>query len=418
MSRFLNKFASLLEKACQEGVIDTVAAVRLREMAADQERGGGVVSLAAVLGWLGGGVLALGVILLFAANWDQIPDVVKISGFLVLFAAVHGGGIVLRRQDRLIWFAEGLNLLGAILFLAGIGLISQIYQLDGRPPNAVLLWLIATLPLAWAFRSAPLTLLSLAALITWLHMEQVSWGGAYYRLSTASALMIEVGVGVGLIGFAAVLRDREPAIARTFRGVALLLLFFSVYILGFYRHMSGDTHWLAALPSVGALLFGGIGLAIGYPFMLPDNRYLRDRLAILLVLLLAVAGLMLSVDLELVPKGPDLRFFNFGWYRTFFMAEWLLSIAAWVVWFALALWCVFFAARTGRTAYLNAGVLAVGLGVLTRFLDLIGGLFQTGLAFVVGGGILLATCLAVEYWRRKILHHLKHVDQQTSERKT
>lgn len=415
MSRFLHKLSALLNEAAEQQVIDPVTAARLREMAEDRERSGGVLSLVAVLGWLGAAILGLGVILLISANWDDIPSLVKLLGFFVLFAAVNLANLHLRRTDRLPWFAEGLSFLGAVLFLAGIGLISQIYQVEGRPPTAVLIWLVAIAPLAWCFRSPSVTLLSLLALVLWLHLEQFNWSGPAYRFSPASVLMIEVGVGTALIGLAAVLREPEPVMALVFRATGLLLLLAGVYALGFYRHLASDFRgdsWIAAATPAAALLAGAVGLVVGYHWMLPGHAYLRDRLVILLSCLLGVSAWMLLTDLGLIPRGPDLAFFNFGWYRTFHLADWTLSVAAWVLWFALALWCVLFASRTGRRAYLNVGVLAVGLGVITRFFDLMGGLFQTGLAFVVGGAVLLATCFAVEYWRRGILWQLKQADQQ------
>jgi uncharacterized membrane protein len=414
MSVFLSKLKRLLDEAVEQGVIDDPARDRLRELAEDGERSGGVLSLAAVLGWLGAAIVGIGVVLLVSANWEAIPALVKLVVFFLILAGVHGSGIYLRKQGRLIWFAEALNFLGAVLFLAGIGLISQIYHVDGRPPTAILLWLIAIAPLAWCFRSATISLLTLAALLTWLHMEQFGWVGRWYSVSFASSLMIEVGLGVALIGFAAALRDREPAIAWTFRGAGLLLLFYGVYMMGFFRHMSHRSNWqnvAGMIPPAAALLCGAIGLAVGFRYMLPNNRYLRDRLAILLVLLLGLGTAMLLSEADIIPEGPDLKFFNFGWYRTFHLTQWILSSAAWVLWFALALWCVLFASRTGRRAYLNAGVLAVGLGVITRFFDLAGRLFQSGLLFVVGGSVLLATCFAVEYWRRSIVRHLKDSDR-------
>jgi uncharacterized membrane protein len=415
MSRFLNKFTALLDDASEQELIDDTVKQRLRELAEDRERSRGVLSLAAVLGWLGGAILLVGIVLIVSANWDDIPSLVKLLGFFMLFAAAHAGGIYLRQRTELQALAEGLNFLGAGLFLGGMALISQIYQVEGRPPTMILIWFLAIAPLSWCFRSVTITCLSIAALLVWLHMEQYELGGNRFIFSFASTLMVEVGVGIALIGLAALLREPEPRIAAAFRGCGLLLLFYGVYMMGFYRHFSDalpTANWWPVLPAGIALLGGAAGLAAGYRAILPNNPYLRDRLVILLVLLLATAAAILLAEYGVIPAGPDLKFFNFGWYRTFHLTEWILSVAAWVLWFALAVWCVVFASRTGRRAYLNAGVLAVGLGVVTRFFDLIGGLFETGLAFVVGGGVLLVTCFAVEYWRRGILNQLKDADRK------
>ena len=412
MSRFLRKLSILLDEAAQQDVIDKSTCLKLGEMAEDRERSGGVLSLAAVLGWLGAAGLGAGVILLISANWEDIGSSVKLAAFFALLVGVHATGIYLRRQGRMPRFAESLSFLGAGLFLAGMGLISQIYQVEGRPPMMILIWLIAIAPLAWCLRSASISLLSIFALGLWLHMEQVYW---VPFPSFASTVIVEVGLGVALIGFAAILRDREPMIAVTFRGAGAVLIFYGAYMLGFYRHLSWSpvqAQWGVAVPAGAALLGGALGLGVGYRWMLPDNPYLRHRLGILLALLLGIAAAMLLSELQFIPPGPDLKFFNFGWYRTFHLTEWILSIAAWILWFTLAMWCVLFGSRTGRRAYLNVGVLAVGLGVVTRFFDLIGGLFETGLAFVVGGVVLMVTCFAVEHWRRNIVRQLKESESQ------
>ena len=415
MSLFQRKLSRLLGDAKAAKVVDANTSERLLQMASEQEQSGGLLSLAAVLGWLGGGIMGLGVILLISVNWDSIPDGLKIIGFITLFSAFHGAGLWLRARTEFKLIPEGLNFSGAILFLAGIGLISQIFHLEGRAPNMIILWLIAVVPLAWALRSSAITLLAVFALVLWLHMEQFSWTGRYWELSPVTMFLIDAGVGVALIGFAAALRNREPTISLVFRACGVLLLFFSVYVLGFYRHMSwhNDVDLMSCLAPLGALLLGVAGLACGYFFMLPENPKLRDQLAVLLGSLLALGFIIVGVEVGVLPRGPEVQIFDFGWYRHFDLAELFLTGVAWAIWFLLAMWCVVFAARTGRKTYLNAGVLAVGLGVLTRFFDLAGSMMQTSVLFIVGGGALLVTCFAVEYWRRQVLQILRHADALT-----
>ena len=96
MSSFVNELAKLLDDALQKEMIDKTSRDRLTELAQERESHRGVLSLATVLGWLGGLICGLGVVLLIAANWDDIHDAVKLLGFFVLFLGVHAGGIYLR----------------------------------------------------------------------------------------------------------------------------------------------------------------------------------------------------------------------------------------------------------------------------------------------------------------------------------
>jgi hypothetical protein len=134
-----------------------------------------------------------------------------------------------------------------------------------------------------------------------------------------------------------------------------------------------------------------------------DAPWLRQRLNSFLVILLLTALATVAVDFGVVPSGPESFFFSFGRGETFSLASLLVTFAAWAMWFLLAFWCVAFGTRSGRKHYLDIGVAAVGLGVVTRFFDLIGGQTGTGVLFVVGGLVLIGTAWAMEKWRRQTL---------------
>ena len=143
MATFLKRLDGLLEAAREKGVVDANTSEALRAYAGEREKGHGVLSLAAVLGWLGSGVAGLGVILLISANWEEISDFAKLAGVVLLLAATHGTGLWIRLTDRPAQkTAEALNFLGAWVFLGGIALVAQIYNLNDHPPNGILLWLI------------------------------------------------------------------------------------------------------------------------------------------------------------------------------------------------------------------------------------------------------------------------------------
>jgi uncharacterized membrane protein len=72
MASFLKKLKYLAQAATDRGVMDDATARALVDLAEERERERGVLSLASVIGWLGGGVIVLGVILLVAANWQEI----------------------------------------------------------------------------------------------------------------------------------------------------------------------------------------------------------------------------------------------------------------------------------------------------------------------------------------------------------
>lgn len=414
MAAFLKKLDRLLAEARERRLIDEPQSEALRELAREGEHRGGLISLSAALGWLGSAALGLGVILLISANWARIPDFIKLGGFLTLFGSVHAAGLWLRwRASPYRRTAESLHALGGVLFIAGVGLVSQIYHIDGNAAQAVLLWLLAMAPLALLLASPGLTLLSLFALTLGFHL-QGAVAGSFFRMveSFAMHLLIELGLGLGAFGLALRIRKTEPLIGATLTGCGVLMMAGSLYLLGFYRHfdMPRITDDLTAgrlgLPLL-ALAAGGAGLAVGWKELAADSPTLRPRILGMLIALLILGLLVLGVEGGVIHSGPSLEFFNFGWTDTFSAAGLMLSIGAWVLWFLMALACVAFGTTQGRPAYLNLGVAAVGLGVITRFFDLIGGLAQTGVLFVIGGAVLLATAYFTERWRKSLMERMR-----------
>lgn len=126
----------------------------------------------AILSFVGAILVGCGVILLIAANWDEIPRGAKIAAGLLLMLGAHAGGWYLREvHGGYRKTGEALHLAGAILFLGNIALIGQIYHLSSRPPNALLLWWAGIAALPWLLRSTPLHLLSLLAFGVWFGLE-------------------------------------------------------------------------------------------------------------------------------------------------------------------------------------------------------------------------------------------------------
>lgn len=413
MARFEHELRQLLVGAEQEGVLGPQQAERLLEMAAGRDRGERAISLASALAWIGGLTILLGAVLLVAANWQHIADWFKIVGLLALLALCHAGGFWARSGGRELYkLADALHFVGAGLFLAGIGLISQIYQVDSYPPDGVLWWLLATVPLAALLRSPSLSVMSVFALLLWAHMEG-AWTGSPLRMPNAFTphLTLEIGVGLALIGLAALLRRFDRDIAQVLRISGIAIVFGGMYLAGFFRHFTEvDADGSLWLPLV-ALLAGGVGLAVGYRQLTPDLPKLRAALAALIFAMLVWSCVALAADWGMLDRGPDLVFPGFGVDATYTALAWGLSAAAWVLWFLLALWCVAYGAQSGRLAYLNLGALGVGLGVITRFFDLVGGLAHTGVLFLVGGAVLLATGYFVERWRRGLIQSLQGASQ-------
>lgn len=86
------------------------------------------LTLGNALGLLGGLIVLLGAILMISANWWRISDPAKFIGFLALLGGTHFAGLYVRHHGYSI-LSHILHLIGAGLFIAGFGLLAQIFHI-------------------------------------------------------------------------------------------------------------------------------------------------------------------------------------------------------------------------------------------------------------------------------------------------
>jgi uncharacterized membrane protein len=138
----------------------------------------GIHVIPIALAVIGALTLGAGVILFFAANWDEMPKIVKLIvlfGSMWIAYAIAGRGFSgSARASGAI--AHAMLLLGVILFGANIQLIAQIYHIDAHYPNGVLLWSLGALALVWAVPSQPVAVAGIALAALWSGMEVLDFG--------------------------------------------------------------------------------------------------------------------------------------------------------------------------------------------------------------------------------------------------
>lgn len=147
-----------------------------------------------VFGVVGTGVTAIltGIVSLIAANWESIPSAVKLFGY---FAMQIGVGVAFLREEKksTVW-REAFLAIFVLLFWAGIGLFSQIYNLVGEGWPACFFWLAITLP-AIAISRRPFlphawTVGLGATVIWWSNRAWISFDDNYLRTMVLCSLPI------------------------------------------------------------------------------------------------------------------------------------------------------------------------------------------------------------------------------------
>lgn len=261
-------------------------------------------SLASALAILASVLFGFAAISFVAAHWEDVPRLARLGLLLASIWAGYGtAGWLSSRGQPL--FADAAILFAVAMFGASIMLISQMYHIDGNPPDAVLMWWIGALFAGAVLRSNPALALAMVLVCVWSMMEVAQRGtvhwpflagwaavaaaffwqrwtpGLHLSALALAGFVISLGyllsgghehTAVAIIGMlaAAVAIGAEKilpgyeSIAAQVLGYAVVVAFAGLYALQFFERPSlGTLIALAALTLV--LLLGAIsyGLASG-----------------------------------------------------------------------------------------------------------------------------------------------------------
>ena len=99
-----------------------------------------------ILAYFSAFLIGLGIIALVAANWEQIPNNIKLGGAVSLMIA-NASAVILSMKFKKNILTQVLCGVFAALIMAVIGLIGQIFQLRSDVSGACLLWALCAWPL-------------------------------------------------------------------------------------------------------------------------------------------------------------------------------------------------------------------------------------------------------------------------------
>jgi uncharacterized membrane protein len=315
---------------------------------------------------LGALAIALGLISIVAANWDDIGPATKIGLDLALVATI-GFGVWHWDRRGIGWARETAIVILYGLVLASIALIGQVYQLGGEAHEALLAWSILTaLLMTRAHSGFAATVWILGLQVTWVtwavwladqhHAPTLALGTVYW----APLLCL----GLGRLPW---IRRVRPGLAATLESIGSteLLLCATLGTFAFYENTATEP-WAEAYPAVAVSIALTVAIALGILAELPERLLLVTCTALAHVPLFVSTG-----DLELAAAAS-------------FVGLWLL-----VAWTAHH-------ARDPRM--LNVATAMIGLRIVAIYFEVFGTLLDTGLGLVSGG---LLTLGLVWLWTRK-----------------
>ena len=365
-----------LEEWEAAGLIDAAAANRIR---AHEAAGQKPTLMWAIIG-LGLLALVLGVMLLISANWDHIPDPVKLTVHLLAAAGVAAAIWRSRLQGKR-WLAEALLCGFAGLVMAGIALQAQIFQLTGPAWQALLLWLLLAGPallLGGITRVSAYFLAALAvvgpALMVIDTYGQGGWWPLWHGLAMAVPML--------LLGLSQVVRLAPPPFRAGLREAGIVLVLAAASVVHFA--------WAYAIDRTDAL----------------DNlvRFGPVAAATALTVLAARAGRELPAALILpLTTGPLLAgLVALGVPHPDHVGSRLVGLAIFIAMWA---WVAYGAARSGWSALFAVATAAIAVRIFIIYLELFGTLAATGGGLITGGALLVALGFGwhrIVQWRQRL----------------
>ena len=258
-----------------EGILSPEGADRLRERYERKGAGRTGAFLFVIFGVFGAVLVAAGLILLLAHNWDQLSRVARtgLAFAPLLTAQALAVWVRLRRFESQAW-REGVATFLALSIGGCIAMVGQIYQLPGSLSELLLAWSLLALPVIYLLHSRVTMTLFWVGITSWLfsgyaefvEAERVLMYWLFAGLTVPFLLEARSGSGRPRLSLPAWL-IALCVVASSFRilwgspvivwVVALAGLFGTLYALGSLLG-SGGAGWGRPFRTLGAL-----GVAVG-----------------------------------------------------------------------------------------------------------------------------------------------------------
>jgi uncharacterized membrane protein len=359
---------------------DIIDATTAERIIAHERRASRPVLLLAI-GGLGAFTIGVGLISVIAANWGDIPRLVKLLAMLGLFG-VNAYGLVWARGRQHRWITDALALGYFALTLASIALVGQTYQLGGEPYQALLLWLLVGSPALWLAEGAFAALVFLGALavagaFSFDPLVDLLGHDHHATILVRASLGSAAVFGPLIVASLPTLQRLRPAFAAMYErlGWSMFVLAASCGVHAWYLSMDvNDVReaWVGA-----RVVIVCVALCLWRIQGLVSSARADWRLPARVLIGLASVVTGLGV---LVPHAPSA----------------MLGALGFVIVWVLVAWCGY-QARAMQIVNLATALIAVR--VFVAYIEVFGSMLATGAGLIVSGVLLLALAWL---WVRKI----------------
>ncbi len=398
------------------GIITPEIAERINDYY-DKKSGPSQNKIVIVFGILGALLVGLGIILILASNWDDLPRTIKtVIAFVPLLIGQFCCGYTLIKKEESVAWREASSTFLIIAIGATISLISQIYNIPGRFDTFLLTWIMLSFPIIYIMRSSCASLMYII-LITWYGCisyiddteSYLYWGLLLLALLYYILFKQERGGNFftfhnwfiplsAIIVLGTVARDAEPLMLIAY--VSLCGLIYQIGNIPLLRDEKIRNNGYLVLGSLGTVV---ILLGLSFDFFwseLRDDQFWTNDLLkspeFIAASLLSIAALILFImhkinqrPFELKPVEPVFILFFIIWMIGLTSPMAIVFVNLLVL--GIGVMTIREGAKLHHLGILNYGLLIVTALVICRFFDTDLGFIFKGILFVgVGFGFFFA----------------------------
>lgn len=371
------------------------------------ERGFGVLPI------LGSILIGLGILSFIAANWQDIPSLLRLGLIIVVMCGFYFGGAMLERRGQ---HNTGVALIGIGLlsFGAGIFLVAQMYNLVSNNVFSFLVWAVAGLCLLYLYRSRYLFIITVLILNVAQFYSLLNFG----KFSISALLFVLIGLGYDAI------RSRDGGLAAltaatlVIQSLAWLFeretSFFWIYLVLASLYVVGELFEKSLRRGVqGVVTVFAFAIATWFAFMDFTFISLESILEGLNLFVFApvwIVLLLLSASLKWRKSETE------GKRTTYSMAHWLLLLPVFLIdrgtdWFYLivlfgfALFILLDGYHDQVRVKINVGTLAFLFVTFLSYLKLTWDFMDKSFVFISGGCILFGLSWFLNRRRKDVLQN-------------
>lgn len=319
--------------------------------------------------------IGLGVISLVAANWQEIPAWCKLTLDILVLAALAGGIIRSQDQSRCLRM-EALIIGYALMIMASIGLVGQIYQLQPTSYMAYFIWALLTSPLLFFSKRLLLPMVWVPVFL-FSFLDRLAQMKCFYDLYNivdksfpfALSLYSVLAMAIAYVFLKKLSAQHLPKLQEAWKFWLAVVIVGNVVLMD---ALAGN-QW-------GSLLINGFGqysynyavivaLVIGMICLIGLNYFWKNGL------LLSGVVLSLAIFSLIYTSLPN--------YEIVFQL-WGLFLSLSVLFLIMQ-----YAQKNGQPKLLNMTTTLIGLRLLVVYLQVFGSLLTTGVGLVSSGVVLL-----------------------------